>query len=78
MLCLVPGLVLLWARPGTSTRVKGAVSVVVVGLLVLAGVSDPADPVEDPAAVSAASGSGASPSASDSATPHADAHRDPE
>ena len=40
-----------WARPGTSNRVKGVVSAVVVGLLVSARSSEPADPVEDPGGV---------------------------
>ena len=53
VLCLIPGLVLLWLRPTTSARVKGVVSAVALGLVVVGAVSEPSDPVGDATAVEA-------------------------
>ena len=45
VLCLVPGLVLLWLRP-TSVRTKAAVTALTVTVAVLVGVLNPSQPVE--------------------------------
>ena len=39
--CLIPGFVLLWMRPGTSAKVKSAVTVSVVAILVVGAVTSP-------------------------------------
>ena len=47
-LCLVPGLVLLWVRPGTSTRVKGTLSAAAVGAaMLLVALTPPTEPAAD-------------------------------
>ena len=52
VLCLVPGLVLLWVRPGTSTRVKGTLSAAAVGAtMLLVALTPPTEPAADLTAV---------------------------
>ena len=44
VVCLFPGLVLLWLRPTTSARVKGLVTAAsVAAVMMLGAVSEPAD-----------------------------------
>ncbi len=58
LLCLVPGLVLLWLRPSTSLKAKGLTTAAVAGLLVAGMLAEPQPPSADsgPAAAGTAAG----------------------
>ena len=69
VLCVIPGLVLLWLRP-TSVKVKAGVTALTVTVAVLVGALNPQQPVA-PVSASLPVVESASPSASESATPTA-------
>lgn len=63
LLCLFPGLVLLWLRPTTSARVKGGVSAAAVaGMIILVATAETPDPASATATI-------VEPAASESPTP---------
>ena len=66
VLFIIPGLVLLWLRPQTSTRLKSAVTLAVVGLLVIGAVRVSPDLGAQP---TAGAGAAVAPSATPSQTP---------
>ena len=70
VLCLVPGLVLLWLRP-TSVRTKAAVTAVTVTVAVLVGVLNPPQPIAPVSASLPSAVQTTGPSDSQPATPDA-------